>query len=52
MIPRYFAVLLGAAAVLTACTQAPPPPVQKQAAQEQAKPSPTTKDYSQPHTGW
>jgi outer membrane biogenesis lipoprotein LolB len=52
MIIRHFAVLLCVCAVLAGCTPTPPPPVQKQAAQDQATPSPKNKDYSQPHTGW
>jgi predicted small lipoprotein YifL len=35
---------------LFGCTQAPPPPAQKQA-QEQTKEQ-QKKDYSQPHTAW
>jgi hypothetical protein len=38
------------AVALFGCTQAPPPPAQKQA-QEKTQPQ-QKKDYSQPHTAW
>jgi predicted small lipoprotein YifL len=36
---------------LSACTQSPPTPAEKKAADEQAKKS-SKDDYSQRHTGW